>query len=129
MPRLAIATRVQLICPAGTNALKRAAIAILELLKQERAIQTWGGFTYSSLRRPVFTGQFWDVPQGREPHEGHWEEDQNVLIMLDMPGTSAASLMPYLADLRERVGELYRAVGQEQKALWITTQPLRIVLD
>lgn len=121
MPRLVSATRIQLVCPAGNPDLRRETYRIIQHLVAEEVVQSWGGLTYSIADPPAFLGQFWGGD--------HWETDENVLISLDAPGRSARSLLPYLTELRDRLNEIYRSVDQPQKALWITTHSLRIVLD
>ena len=69
----------------------------------------------------MFAGQFWDAAQ--------WEEDQNVLILLDAPDLTADDLLPYLEGLRDRVDQVYVAAQQPQKAIWLTAQPLLILRD
>ena len=121
MPHFISATRIQLVCPCGNSALYRATVSIIALLLDEREIQQWGGLTYSSVDSPTFVGKFWD--------DQSWEEDHNVLIFVDAPRKTFAGILTYFAQLRDLVNEVYAAVGQPQKALWITAQSIRILQD
>lgn len=126
MARFIDATRVWLACPCGNLQLMRAANATIVALLEEPDVQEWGGFTYSSLTPPVFFGQFWNEVVNGQPW---WEEDQNVLIMIDAPGRSLSSILDFLIRLRDKINTVYAQVGQPQKALWITAHPLSILWD
>src|SRR5947209_1293871 len=126
MPRFLEATRVQPICPCGNRDLLRATNSIIATLLEEQTIKAWGGFTYSYLNPPIFTGQFWYQPAPDTGQAPRWEEDQNVLIILDAPGLSLDEVLNYLSTFQEKVNSIYMQVGEPQKALWITAQPLSI---
>ena len=129
MPQLIDATRIQLICPAGNKLLKQAAIQIVKLLKRQEFVQKWHGFTYSSLRQLAFIGKFWDVPEVKRVHEGRWTQpDQNIVIFIDAPERTLIGLINDLSNLRAEVARIYAQHPEtDQKSLWITTQPLRIL--
>jgi hypothetical protein len=126
MPQWLAGTRVQLVCPCGSASLLRATNRIIALLLAEETVQQFGGCTYSTLDPPVFTGQFWDI---RPTGAGAWEEDRNVLVTIDAPGQAPEVLLPYFSGLRERVNAVYAQGGEPQKALWITAQPVSILVD
>jgi hypothetical protein len=121
------ATRIQIICPVGSPALLRAANHIISLLLRHERVQSWGGFTHSEAAPPAFTGYFWDV-EPNPPEQSRWERDQNVLILIDTPGETPESLLDELEALRARVNGAYAKYGMPQKAVWITMQPLSILV-
>lgn len=125
------ATRVQIVCPSGTAALFRATSRIIALLLAEESLKTWGGFTYSLPNPPVFIGYFWNEPEdtvdAEADDEPWWEEDRNVLVLIDVVGLSADDLAPYFTRLRSRVHAIYRDERQAQKAIWITAHPLQVL--
>lgn len=96
------------------------------MLREEETIREWGGFTYSSTAPPMFIGQFWNKPINGD---SVWEEDQNVLIVMNTPGQSLNDILDYFTKLRDTVNQVYKQVGQPQKALWITAQDLSILWD
>jgi hypothetical protein len=126
VPQWLEATRLQLVCPCGTRTLFLATNRIIALLLAEETVQQFGGCTYSTLDPPVFIGQFWHVPS---MGHGGWDEDRNVLITIDVPGQTAEALLLYFSTLRERVNAIYAEAGEQQKALWITAQPLAILME
>lgn len=127
MAQIVAATRIQIICPAGSPALLRAANHIISLLLRHERIQSWGGFTHSEAAPPAFTGYFRDVDP-THPEQSRWERDLNVLILIDAPGETPESLLDELDALRVRVNGAYMYYGMPQKAVWITTQPLSILI-
>jgi hypothetical protein len=95
------------------------------MLLADNRVRSWGGFTYSSLDPPVFTGWYWN-DEGKDPDEAEWENDQTVLIVIDAPNESADTLLLDLDHLRVVVNRIYVEAGHPQMELWITTQPLQI---
>ena len=122
-PQFIRATRVQIVCPAGTAALYRATNRIIALLLDEESIRSWGGFTYSSIVAPAFTGQFWYTPESGVPR---WVPDENVLIILDVPNELPVNILEYFIQLRDKINQIYKDEGESQRVLWITAQPLQI---
>jgi hypothetical protein len=121
MPRFITGVRLQIVCPCGTSPLYDATNRIIMALLEEPEIRRWGGITYSSVLHPVFSGQFWN--------NGKWEEDQNAVVLVDVPHGTTSGILPYLTRLRNRIDQVYEDVGQPQQALWITAQSVRILSD
>ena len=90
-------------------------------------VKGWGGFTYSSGAPTAFTGYFWDEDRDN-PERSRWTRDHDVLLLIDAPGETAETLLDELEALRVRVNGAYQRYGLPQKAAWITTQPLSILL-
>src|SRR5438128_7955834 len=88
------ATRMQLVCPAGNPDLTAATNTIIAMLLAEQRIRDWGGFTFSNVAPPVFSGFFWHT-YSNEPERNVWDLDQNVLILIDVIGYSADALVEY----------------------------------
>jgi len=123
---LVAATHIQIVCPAGSPPLRRAVNYIVALLRNQ-PVKAWGGFTHSQMVPTAFTGYFWD--EDREHSErSFWEQDHNVLILIDAAGETSESLVDELEALNLRVNESFERYGIAQKAVWITTQPLSILL-
>jgi hypothetical protein len=75
----------------------------------------------------AFTGYFWDENQ-EHPVRSLWERDHNVLILIDAPGETPESLLDELEALRLQVNGAYHRYQMPQKAVWISMQPLTILL-
>jgi len=58
-----------------------------------------------------------------------WEEDQNVLVVIDVPGQTPDDVLGYFVALRDKVNTAYSEAGELQKSLWITMQLLIILKD
>jgi len=124
---LVSATGIHIVCPAGSPPLRRAVNYIVALLLPNQRVKDWGGFTYSQMAPTAFTGYFWD--EDREyPERSFWERDHNVLILIDAPGETSDTLVDELEALRIRVNESFQRYGMPQKAVWITIQPLSVLL-
>lgn len=119
------ATRVQVICPCRTYGQFIATNNIIAFLKSRRSVQAWGGFTHSLLDQPSFVGYFWHRPQ--HPRRGWWEEDQNIIIIIDVPERTPTDVIRFLTQLREHLANCYQEQHENQEAFWITVHELYVL--
>jgi hypothetical protein len=125
VPSFAFATRIELICPCADAATYLATNRVIAALQRQRKLQPWGGFTCAAQARPIFTGQFWNTD--KQPPD--WEEDHNVLIVVDAAGESPTDVVAYFTAMRDKINRIYEKLGRSQKAIWLTAHPIYILRD
>jgi len=122
-PTFITATRVQICCPCGNGALYRAANNVIVLLLYELNIKDWHKITYSHVNDPVFISRSWN--------RDRWEEINNILIFIDIPGQSISDILPHFIKMREKISEVYPVTSENEpnKKIWITAYEMKILSD